>query len=101
MNQRNFSTNANEGSDILCTENNNYRRAFWIELTTTGVLAILASVLWWRLSRAGTSDQRGATSVSGSMDSMARTSSSNPSGSEPGPPRDPEAGNMQETPLAP
>ena len=30
---------------MLRTENNNYRRAFWIALTTTIVLAIVASVL--------------------------------------------------------
>jgi RND family efflux transporter MFP subunit len=101
VNERNFKTNANEGSDMLRTENNNYRRAFWIALTTTLVLAIVASVLWWRLSHAATSSQRGNSSVSESLDSMTQTSSANVSPSETGSAGDPQAGNMQETPLAP
>ena len=101
MNERNFRTNANEGSDMLRTENNNYRRAFWIALTTTVVLAIVASVLWWRLSHAGPSSQPGNSSASESMEAMAQTSSANASGSEPGAGGDSQAGNMQETPLAP
>jgi RND family efflux transporter MFP subunit len=101
MNERNVRTNANEGSDMLRTENNNYRRAFWIALTTTVVFAIVASVLWWRLSHTGTVLQPGATSTTESMGAMAQPSSSNASGSEPGAPGDYQAGNMQETPLAP
>src|SRR6202790_4422590 len=97
MNERNLRMNANEGSDMLHTENNNYRRAFWIALTTTVVLAIVASVLWWRLSHAGAAWQPG----SESMKAMAQTSSANASGSEPGARGDSQAGNMQETPLAP
>src|SRR5216683_953257 len=100
MNERNFRTNVNEGPDMLRTEHNNYRRAFWIALTTTVVLAIVASVLWWRLSHAGTSSQLGANSASESVDAMAQTSSANASGSEPGAGGDSQAGNMQETPLA-
>src|SRR5437879_2310897 len=101
MNERNFRTNANEGSDMLRTENNNYRRAFWIVLTTTIVLAVVTSVLWWRLSHTGTALQPGATSASESMNAMAQTSSANASGSAAGATGDPQAGNMQETPLAP
>jgi Cu(I)/Ag(I) efflux system membrane fusion protein/cobalt-zinc-cadmium efflux system membrane fusion protein len=101
MNERNFRTNANEGPDMLRTQHNNYRRAFWIALTTTVVLAIVASVLWWRLSHAGTSSQLGANSASESMDGMAQTSSANASGSEPAAGGDSQASNMQETPLAP
>src|SRR6266699_5803181 len=101
MNERNFRTNANEGSDMLRTENNNYRRAFWIAVTTTIVLAILASGLWWRLSRTGTALQPGAPSASQSMDATAQTSSANASPSETGSAGDPQAGNIQETPLAP
>jgi len=101
MNERNFKTNANEGPDMLRTEHDNYRRAFWIALTTTLVLAIVASVLWWRLSHTGTASQPGATSASDSMEAMAHTSSTNASGSEPGAGGDPQADNMQETPLAP
>jgi RND family efflux transporter MFP subunit len=101
MNERNVRTNANEGSDMLRTENNNYRRAFWIALTTTLVLAIVASVLWWRLSHAGASSQPGNSSASESMKTMEQTSSANASGSEPAVGGDSQAGNMQETPLAP
>jgi Cu(I)/Ag(I) efflux system membrane fusion protein/cobalt-zinc-cadmium efflux system membrane fusion protein len=101
MNERNFRTNANEGPDMLRTENNNYRRAFWIALSTTVVLTIVASVLWWRLSHTGTALQPGASSASESMEATAQTSSANASGSEPGAGGDSQAGNMQETPLAP
>src|SRR5258708_18622456 len=101
MNERTFRTNANEGSEMLRTEHNNYRRAFWIALTTTVVLAIVASALWWRLSHAGTSSQLGANSASESMDAMAQTSSANASGSELGAGGDSRDSNMQETPLAP
>ena len=86
---------------MLCTEPNNYRRAFWIALTTTVVFAIVASVLWWRLSHTGTASQPGATPASESMDAMAQTSSANASGAEPGTTGDSQAGNMQETSLAP
>src|SRR5229473_2562012 len=100
MNERNFRTNANEGSDMLHTEHNNYRRAFWIAVTTTAVLAIVASVLWWRLSHAESVSQPGNSSASESMKPTAQTSSANASGSEPGAGGDSQAGNMQETPLA-
>src|SRR5216684_6990150 len=95
MNERNFRTNANEGPDMLHTEHNNYRRAFWI------VLAIVASVLWWRLSHTQTMSHTGGTSASESMEVMAQTPSANASGSESGAAGDPQIGNMQETPLAP
>ena len=87
---------------MLRTENNNYRRAFWIALTTTVVFAIVASVLWWRLSHTGgTVSQLANSSASESTEAMAQTASANASGSEPGAPGDPQAGNLQETPLAP
>src|SRR3989442_12442839 len=101
MNERNFRTNANEGPDMLRTEHNNYRRAFWIVLTTTIVLAIVASVLWWRLSHTRTMSHTGGTSASESMEAMAQTPSANALGSESGAAGDPQIGNMQETPLAP
>src|SRR6266852_7277868 len=101
MNERNFRTNANEGPDMLRTEHNNYRRTFWIAMTTTIVLAIVAAVLWWRLSHTGPASQPSATSASESLETMAQTSSANASGSEPGAGGDSQAGNMQETPLAP
>src|ERR1700694_3134991 len=101
MNERNFRMNANEGSDMLHTENKNYRRAFWIALTTTVVLAIVASVLWWRLSHAGTASQPGHRSTSQPMEAMAQPSSGNASDSEPGSAGDAQTGNMQETPRAP
>jgi RND family efflux transporter MFP subunit len=101
MNERNLRTNANEESDMLRSEHSNYRRAFWIALTATIVLAIVASVLWWRLSYTGASSQSVATSANESVEAMAQTSPANASGSEPGAAGDPQAGNMQETPLAP
>jgi hypothetical protein len=100
MNERNFRTNAKEGSDMLRTEQN-YRRAFWIALTTTVVLAMVVFVLSWRLSHAGAASQPANNSASESMKAMAQTSSTNASGSEPGAGGDSQAGNMQETPLAP
>ena len=100
MNERNFRTNANEGSHMLRTEHNNYRRAFWIALSTTVVLAIVAAVLWWRLSHGGASSQPGNSSASESTKTMAQTSSANASGSEPEAGGDSQAGNIQETPLA-
>src|SRR5438034_846166 len=101
MNERNLRTNVNEGSHMLRTENNNYRRAFWIALTTTLVLASVASVLWWRLSHTGPVSQPSATSASERMETMAQTSPANASGSEPGAGGGPQAGNTQETPLVP
>jgi hypothetical protein len=101
MNERNVRTNANEGSDMLRTENNNYRRAFWIAMTTTVLFAIVASVMWWRLSHAGPASQPGTSSASESTEAMVQTSSANTSSSEQGAGGDAQAGNMQETPLAP
>src|SRR6266568_4402167 len=101
MNERNLRTNVNEGSDMLRTENNNYRRAFWIALTTTVVFAIVASVLWWRLSHAGTSSQSGNSSASESMKAMGQTASANAADSDPGSAEEGQTGNMQETPLVP
>src|ERR1035438_7648884 len=101
MNEPNFRTNANEGSHMLRTEGNNYRRAFWIALTTTVVFAIVASVLWWGLNHTGTVSQSANNSARQPIEAMAQPSSGNASGSEPGTGNDPQAGNMQEAPLAP
>src|SRR5258706_11207139 len=46
MSERDFRTNASEGADILSVERNRYRRAFWIALSATMVLAIAALILW-------------------------------------------------------
>src|SRR5438046_2529423 len=101
MNERNFRTNANEESHMLRTEQDNYRRAFWIAVSSTVVLAIVAAVLSWRLSHSGVSSQPGNSSGSESTKAMAQTSSANDSGSEPGAGGDSQVGNPQETPLAP
>ncbi len=85
---------------MLPTEQNNYRRAFLIALTTTVVLAIVASVLWWRLSHAGSASQPGTSSISEPMAGMAQSSSANASDSGPGS-ADPRTTNMQDTPIAP
>jgi len=47
MNEHNAGANTNEGLEMLNTHTN-YRRAFWIVLATTVVLAAVASFLWWR-----------------------------------------------------
>jgi len=86
---------------MLGTEHTNYRWAFWIALTTTIVLAIVASVLWWRLSHTGTASQPGVTSAIESVGAMAQTSSANASPSEAGSAGEPQVGNMQVMPLAP
>src|SRR5438094_329473 len=99
MNERDSRTNANEESHMVPTEHNSYRRAFWIALTTTIVLAIAASVLGWRLSHAGTGSQPGASSAP--MEAMAEPSSASTSNSDPGAAGEMQTGNMQETPLAP
>jgi RND family efflux transporter MFP subunit len=101
MNTSNFRTNADEGSDMPSTEHDSYRRAFWMAATATVVLAIVAGVLWWRLSHAVTTSQPGNNAASQSMDGMAQTSSANASNSGPGSTAEAQTGNMQETPLAP
>ena len=101
MNERDFKTNAKEGSNMLRTEHNNYRRAFWIAIATTIVFAIVASVLWWRLSHAGVASQSGNSSANQPTSAMAQTSSANASESEPGSAGEMQMGNMPETPLAP
>src|SRR5258707_151034 len=96
MNERNFRPNVNEGPNMLRTEQNNYRRAFWIAVTTTIALAIVASALWWRLSHSGAAPQPGKDSASEPMEAMAQTS--NASESQAG---EMQMSNMQEAPRAP
>ncbi len=86
---------------MLGTEHNNYRRAFWIAVTTTIVLAVVASVFWWRLSHGTVAQQSGAGSTNGPMQGMAQTSSPNASDSEPGAAGATQMSNMQEAPRAP
>ena len=101
MNERDSRTNVNEGSNMLGTEHNNYRRAFWIAVMTIIVLAVVTSVLWWRLSRGTVAQQSGAGSTSDPMQGIAQTSSANAPDSEPGAAGETQTGNVQETPLAP
>ena len=82
-------------------EPNAYRRAFWIALVATAVLAIVASVLWWRLSHGTAMPQSGTGSESAPMQGMAATSSADASESAPGAAGETQAGYMKETPLAP
>jgi RND family efflux transporter MFP subunit len=82
-------------------EPNAYRRAFWVALVATVVLAVVASVLWWRLSHAGAMSKPGSRSASDSMQEMAASSSANATDSEPGSVGKTQTANMQETPLAP
>jgi RND family efflux transporter MFP subunit len=99
MNERNFRPNVNEEPNMLRTEQNNYRRAFWIAVTTTIALAIVASALWWRLSHSGAAPQPGKDSASEPMEAMAQTS--NASESQPGAAGEMQMSNMQEAPRAP
>ena len=101
MNDRDFRTKVNEESNMLHTEHSNYRRAFWIAMTTTVVLAIVASLLWWRLSHTGTASLTGNSSASESMEAMAQTASANASNSESASAGQSQTSNMQETPVAP
>ena len=73
MNEFDFRTNTNEGSAMLHTKQPNYRQAFWIAVITTVGLAIVASVLWWRLAHAGAASKLEIISTSRSMDAMAPT----------------------------
>ncbi len=82
-------------------EANKYRQAFWIAVSAVVVLAIVASVLWWRLSHAGATSESGAGPARELMQGMAQTSSTNASASEPGSAGEMQGSNMQETPLAP
>ncbi len=84
---------------MVHTEHDRYRRAFWIALTTTLVLAIAASVLWWRLSHVGAGSQSGPSSAP--MQVTAETSSASASNSDPGSAAETQNGNMPETPLVP
>src|SRR5260370_17799591 len=97
MNEHNAGANTNEGLEMLNTHTN-YRRAFWIVLATTVVLAAVASFLWWRLNHA-TPTPQGASS--NPMQSMGQTSLPNASDSEPASAGGGQTGNKQETPLAP
>ena len=64
MNESDLRTKASEESDMLNVERNRYRRAFWIALSATVVLAIVALILWWRLNHAATASQTGNNSAS-------------------------------------
>lgn len=90
MNTGNFRTKANEGSHM----HDSYRRAFWIAVFSTVVMAIVAAALWWRLSHTGTA-------ASQSMDGMAQTPAANTSDSGTGSAGEAQTGKMQEMPLAP
>jgi Cu(I)/Ag(I) efflux system membrane fusion protein/cobalt-zinc-cadmium efflux system membrane fusion protein len=102
MNERDFKTKTNERGQIMPNpEPNAYRRAFWIALLATAVLAVLASALWWRLSHGGAVQQSGTGSTSDPMQGMAQTSPTNASDSEPGAAGETQSANMPETPRAP
>lgn len=80
------------------TEDSRYRRAFWIALTTTVVLAIVASVLWWRLSH--TTSQPSNSPAGQSTDAMPHVASY-PSDSGPGSGGEGQTSNTPDAPLAP
>src|SRR5437870_2430409 len=102
MNEHDFRTNSRErGEAMPIPEPNAYRRAFWIALFSTIALAIVASVLWWRLSHSAAGPPSGASSASDPIQGMAQTSSANASDSDPGSAAETQTGNMPEIPLAP
>ena len=98
MNDHDLRRNTNEGSNV--TEHDKYRRAFWVALSTALVLAVVASVLWWRLSHREPAPQSSNASAMGSMEGTGQTSSPNSSDSERGPTGEMQASNMPQTPLA-
>jgi RND family efflux transporter MFP subunit len=84
--------------DLRTKEHNVYRRAFWIAAVATITLAVIASVLWWRLKNAGAMSQPAIGSATTAMQNMsADASDSQP----PSTSAMQGAGNMAETPLAP
>jgi RND family efflux transporter MFP subunit len=101
MNERDVRTNTDEEPTMPRTEHSNYRRAFWITLTATVVLAVVASVLWWRLSHGETASRPGNKPVDESMQRMTQASPANVSDSEPSLAGEAQTSNLQETPLAP
>lgn len=87
---------------MLNEERNRYRRAFWIALAATVVLAVVALSLWWRLNQAATGAQPGNNSANSEpRAAMGQPSSASGSGSEPETTGDPRADNMQKTSRAP
>ena len=82
--------------DFRTNEPNIYRRAFWIAAVATITLAVIASVLWWRLKSAGAMSQAATGSATAAMQDM-----SNVSDSEPPSAVEMQSGSMAETRLAP
>ncbi len=83
-------------------ERNRYRGAFWIALSATVVLAIVALILWWRLNHAATASQPGKSSANSEpIEGMAQPSSVGISGYGPESTGEPRENDMQEIPRAP
>ena len=101
MTERDFRTNASEGADMLHLERNRYRRAFWIALSATMVLAIVASILCWRLNHVAIASKTGNSSAkSETMAAIGQPASASSSSSEPEKREDARADNMHETQRA-
>ena len=87
---------------MLSVERNRYRRAFWIALSATMVLAIVALILWWRLNHVATASQPVNNSANSEpMAAMGQPASASGSGSAPETTGDMRADKMQETPRVP
>ena len=87
---------------MLNAERNRYRGAFWIALSATVVLAIVALILWWRLNHAATASQPGKSSANSEpIEGMAQPSSVGISGYGPESTGEPRENDMQEIPRAP
>jgi Cu(I)/Ag(I) efflux system membrane fusion protein/cobalt-zinc-cadmium efflux system membrane fusion protein len=102
MNECDFRTNSSERGQIMPNrEPNAYRRAFWIALVATVLLAVVASVLGWRLSHAGVMSKPGSGFASHPLQGISENLSADGTDSEPGSAGEMQTGNMQETPLSP
>src|SRR5439155_14533711 len=72
MNERDSRTKTNEREQFMPNpEPNVYRRAFWIALIATITLAIVATVLWWRLSHTTADSRAGDSSAGRPMEAIA------------------------------
>ena len=102
MNERDSRTKTNEREQFMPNpEPNVYRRAFWIALIATITLAIVATVLWWRLSHTTADSRAGDSSAGRPMEAIAELSSAGTSNSDAGAAGETQTGKMPEIPLAP
>jgi hypothetical protein len=85
------------GHDVRTNQSNTYRRAFWIAVLATMTLALVASVLWWRLNQARAMSKASDSSTAHSMQDM----SASVADSESRPTGEMQGSQIADTPLAP